>query len=112
MVLAYTTPKGWSTSAMIAYAAVTNILLMTHLFGEQHALRGAGRRDDGRRQERASLNSYRFVAVNLAQFIVGGFTLPLGGEIRRALWPRRNRRKATGWQITMGIWAVLCVVLF
>jgi hypothetical protein len=27
--------------------------------------------------ERAKLNSYRFIAVNIAQFIVGGFTLPL-----------------------------------
>src|SRR5437763_1163892 len=29
MILAYTTPKGWSVGAMIAYAAITNILLMT-----------------------------------------------------------------------------------
>ena len=29
MVLAYTTPKGWSTTAMVAYAAITNILLMS-----------------------------------------------------------------------------------
>src|SRR6516225_4440047 len=27
MVLAYTTPKGWSTAEMVAYAAVTNVLL-------------------------------------------------------------------------------------
>jgi hypothetical protein len=48
-----------------------------HLLHEQHALRGAGRRDDRRRDERAKLNSFRFIAVNAAQFIVGGFTLPL-----------------------------------
>jgi glycoside/pentoside/hexuronide:cation symporter, GPH family len=29
MILAYTTPKGWSMGAMIAYAAITNTLLMT-----------------------------------------------------------------------------------
>ena len=29
MVLAYTTPHGWSVGAMIAYAAITNALLMT-----------------------------------------------------------------------------------
>ena len=50
MILAYTTPKGWSMGAMIAYAAITNILLMSHLFDEQHAVRGAGRRDDRRRR--------------------------------------------------------------
>src|ERR1700744_1522901 len=29
MVLAYTTPHGWSMPTLIAYAAITNILLMT-----------------------------------------------------------------------------------
>jgi len=29
MVLAYTTPKGWSLGALIAYAAITNAMLMT-----------------------------------------------------------------------------------
>ena len=29
MVLAYTTPKGWSMGALIAYAGITNTLLMT-----------------------------------------------------------------------------------
>lgn len=29
MVLAYTTPKGWSYAALLAYAAITNTLLMT-----------------------------------------------------------------------------------
>ena len=29
MVLAYTTPKGWSMGALIAYAAITNTMLMT-----------------------------------------------------------------------------------
>src|SRR5262247_3699167 len=29
LVLAYTTPRGWNLGAMIAYAAITNMLLMT-----------------------------------------------------------------------------------
>ena len=29
MILAYTTPHGWSMAAMIAYAAITNTMLMT-----------------------------------------------------------------------------------
>ena len=48
MILAYTTPQGWSMAAMIAYAAITNTLLDDALLDEQHALRGAGRRDDRR----------------------------------------------------------------
>src|SRR5499427_9336093 len=29
MIMAYTTPRGWSIGAMIAYACITNLLLMT-----------------------------------------------------------------------------------
>jgi Na+/melibiose symporter-like transporter len=57
--------------------------------------------------ERAKLNSYRFVAVNIAQFIVGGFTLPL---MRKFAGPDHNYQY--GWQMTMTIWAALCLVLF
>jgi Na+/melibiose symporter-like transporter len=56
--------------------------------------------------ERAKLNSYRFIAVNAAQFIVGGFTLPLVAKF--ALGHDRQY----GWQMTMTIWAVVCLVLF
>src|SRR5208282_3516275 len=45
--------------------------------------------------------------VNVAQFIVGGFTLPLVAKFAQA---DHNRQR--GWQITMSIWAVLCLVLF
>ena len=56
--------------------------------------------------ERAKLNSFRFISVNAAQFIVGGFTLPLVAKF--ALGHDRQH----GWQMTMTIWAVLCLVLF
>ena len=56
--------------------------------------------------ERAELNSYRFVAVNIAQFIVGGFTLPLVAKFAV------GHDRQYGWQMTMTIWAVLCLVLF
>jgi Na+/melibiose symporter-like transporter len=56
--------------------------------------------------ERARLNSYRFIAVNIAQFIVGGFTLPLVAKFAA------GHDRAHGWQMTMSLWAVLCLVLF
>lgn len=56
--------------------------------------------------ERARLNSYRFIAVNIAQFIVGGFTLPLVAKFSE------GHDRQYGWQMTMTIWAVLCLVLF
>ena len=50
MVLAYTTPKGWSPGAMIAYAAITNILLMTIYSMNNMPYAALGRRHDGRCQ--------------------------------------------------------------
>jgi Na+/melibiose symporter-like transporter len=41
----------------------------------------------------------------IAQLIVGGFTLPLVAKFGQG-------NNAKGWQMTMGLWAVVCVVLF
>lgn len=106
MVLAYTTPKGWDMSALIAYAAVTNVLLMTIYSANNMPYSALGGVMTGDVNERAKLNSYRFVAVNAAQFIVGGFTLPLVAKF--ALGHDRQY----GWQMTMTIWAVVCLILF
>jgi GPH family glycoside/pentoside/hexuronide:cation symporter len=61
------------------------------------------------------LNSFRFIAVNAAQFIVGGFTLPL---VTKFASKHASGAAVTvvdkqyGWQLTMCIWAGLCLVLF
>jgi glycoside/pentoside/hexuronide:cation symporter, GPH family len=106
MVLAYTTPKGWSPGALIAYAAITNILLMTLYSMNNMPYAALGGVMTGDEDQRARLNSFRFIAVNAAQFIVGGFTLPLVAKL--AIGHDRQH----GWQMTMAIWAVLCLVLF
>jgi Na+/melibiose symporter-like transporter len=62
-------------------------------------------------QERAQLNSYRFVAVNLAQLVVAGLTLTLVAKFA-TLYGEGDTARATGWQITMSVWAVICVVFF
>ena len=77
MVMAYTTPKGWSMGAMIAYAAITNGMLMSLYSMNNMPYSALGGVMTGDFNERASFNSFRFIAVNAAQFIVGGFTLPL-----------------------------------
>ena len=74
MVLAYTTPHGWGMGAMIAYAAITNILLMTLYSMNNMPYSALGGVMTGDVNERAKLNSFRFIAVNAAQFIVGGLT--------------------------------------
>ena len=106
MVLAYTTPQGWSYAALIAYAAITNTLLMTLYSMNNMPYSALGGVMTADLDERARLNSYRFVAVNLAQFIVGGFTLPLVAKFAA------GNDRAHGWQMTMTLWAGLCLVLF
>lgn len=106
MVLAYTTPKGWSMGALIAYAAITNTMLMTLYSMNNMPYSALGGVMTGDLNERAQLNSYRFLAVNLAQFVVGGFTLPLVAKFAA------GHDRQYGWRMTMTIWAVLCLVLF
>ena len=106
MVLAYTTPKGWSLPALIAYAAITNTMLMTLYSMNNMPYSALGGVMTGDLNERAKLNSYRFIAVNVAQFIVGGFTLTLVAKFAE------GHDRAYGWQMTMSIWAALCLVLF
>ncbi|MCU0916237.1 MAG: MFS transporter [Planctomycetes bacterium] len=115
MILAYTAPSGGSMTTLIIYAAVTNTLLMSIYSMNNMPYAALGGVMTGDVHERAKLNSYRFVAVNVAQFIVGGFTLPLvakfaaqhaaGGAVQVA-------DTQYGWRITMTIWAVVCLVLF
>ncbi len=115
MVLAYTTPKGWSTSALIAYAIITNTLLMSIYSMNNMPYAALGGVMTGDVNERASLNSFRFIAVNAAQFIVGGFTLPLVAKFamqHAAGGTATITDKQYGWRMTMTIWAVLCLVLF
>jgi Na+/melibiose symporter-like transporter len=106
MVLAYTTPKGWSLPALIAYAVITNTMLMTLYSMNNMPYSALGGVMTADLNERAKLNSFRFVSVNIAQFIVGGFTLTLVAKFAE------GRDRAHGWQMTMGIWAVLCLILF
>jgi Na+/melibiose symporter-like transporter len=106
MVLGYSTPKGWSMGALIAYAGITNTMLMTLYSMNNMPYSALGGVMTADLDERARLNSFRFIAVNIAQFIVGGFTLPLVAKFAV------GHDRAHGWQMTMTIWAVLCLILF
>ena len=106
MVLAYTTPKGWSMGALIVYAAITNTMLMSIYSMNNMPYSALGGVMTGDILERARLNSFRFIAVNAAQFIVGGFTLPLVAKFAV------GHDQQHGWQMTMLLWAGLCLLLF
>ncbi len=104
MVLAYTKPD-FGPAGLIFYAAFTNIALMT-LYSMNNtpysALSGVMTGDGN---ERTSLSSFRFVAAMIAQLIVGGFTLPLVAKFGQG-------DAARGWQMTMALWAAVCVACF
>ena len=115
MVLAYTTPHGWSLGALIAYAVITNTMLMTIYSMNNMPYAALGGVMTGDVNERTKLNSFRFIAVNAAQFIVGGFTLPLVAKLARhhaAGGTVGLADQQYGWQMTMAIWAGVCLVLF
>jgi Na+/melibiose symporter-like transporter len=104
MFLAYTTPD-LGTTAKIIYACVTNILLMTLYSANNTPYSAMTGVMTGDINERTSLSSYRFVAAMIAQLMVGGFTLPLVAKFGHG-------NNAKGWQMTMGLWATVCVILF
>ena len=104
MILAFTVPD-LNPTGLLVYACVTNIMLMT-LYSANNtpysAMTGVMTADVN---ERTSLSSYRFFAAMFAQLIVGGFTLPLVAKFGQG-------DNARGWQLTMGLWAVLSVIFF
>ena len=106
MVLAYTTPIGWSTGAMIAYAGITNTLLMTLYSMNNMPYSALGGVITADLKERTRLNSFRFAAVQVAQLMVGGLTLPMVAKFAV------GHDRQYGWRMAMTVWAVLCLVLF
>jgi Na+/melibiose symporter-like transporter len=111
MYLAYRTPHDWSPSAVLAYAFVTNMLLMTLYSANNMPYAALSGVMTGDSYERTSLNAYRFVAVNLAQLVVTGFTLPLVAKFA-AEYGAGPTARATGWEMTIGLWAIVCVIFF
>ena len=104
MVLAYTVP-GWGHGPTLAYAALTNILLMTLYSANNTPYSAMTAVMTGDVNERTSLSAYRFVAAMIAQLIVGGFTLPLVAKFGHG-------NNAKGWSKTIGLWATICVACF
>jgi glycoside/pentoside/hexuronide:cation symporter, GPH family len=104
MVMAYTTPD-FGTTGKVIYACVTNVLLMTLYSANNTPYSAMTGVMTGDVNERTRLSSFRFVSAMIAQLIVGGFTLPLVAKFGQG-------NTAKGWQMTMALWATICVVLF
>jgi glycoside/pentoside/hexuronide:cation symporter, GPH family len=105
MVLAYTTPHGWSATSMVAYAAITNILLMTLYSANNTPYSAMTAVMTGDVNERTTLSAYRFFAAMIAQTVVGTFTLLLVAKFGQG-------DAAKGWQTTIGLWAIVCFICF
>jgi Na+/melibiose symporter-like transporter len=102
--LAFTTPDYGSTGKLI-YAYITYILLMTVYSVNNLPYSALNGVMTGDVNDRTSLSSYRFFFAMAAAFIVQGLTLPLVNKFGQG-------DAAKGWSMTIGIFAILCVVFF
>lgn len=102
--LTFVTPA-FGAQGKLVYAYVTYIVLMMVYSANNlpySALSGVMTGDVG---ERTSLSSYRFVFAMLAQLIIQGLALPM-------VYYFGQGNSAWGYQITMGIFSALAVILF
>jgi len=106
MILAYTTPSGLSSEEMFFYAVLTNALLMSVYSMNNVPYTALGSVLTADTEERTKLNALRFIAVNLAQLVVGGLTLPLVAKFST------GHSRQYGWRSTMSLWALVCLILF
>jgi Na+/melibiose symporter-like transporter len=102
--LAFTTPD-FSANGKLIYAYVTYILLMTVYSVNNLPYSALNGVITGDVNERTSLSSYRFFFAMAAAFVVQGLTLPMVNKLGQG-------DAARGWQLTIGIFALLSIVFF
>ena len=102
--MTFTSP-GWSPGGQVVYAYIMYFLLMA-IYTVNNvpycALNGVLTGDV---DERTSLSTYRFGTAMIITFMVQALTLPLVDKFGQG-------NDAKGWSATMGIFALLSVVLF
>jgi len=103
-ILTFTTPD-FGEAGKIIYAGLTYVLLMTaySFINLPYSALGAVMTDDT--YERAGLNTYRFIAGFLGQFLVTGLALTLANYFG-------GGNKAQGFQYTVLLFAALSLVFF
>jgi Na+/melibiose symporter-like transporter len=102
--LAFRTPDFGSTGKLI-YAYITYLLLLTVYSANNNPYAALSGVITGKMKERTSLSSFRFVVVTLATIAIMGFTLPMVNHFGQG-------SSARGYQITMGIFALLAILFF
>ena len=106
-LLAFYNP-GIEEKGMVAvYATISYVLLMTVYSFNNIPYLSLGAVMTSDIKERTNLMIIRFVAVLIAQFFVQGMTLPLVNR-----FGRDGQDLQHGWLCTVGLYAVLAVILF
>ena len=103
-VLTFTTPN-LSPGGKILYAYITYVLLRLIYVVNNVPYAALTCVITGDPDERTSLASYRQIFANIAAFVVQALAIPMCDYFGRG-----NRAK--GYQMTMGLFSVLCVVFF
>ena len=109
-VLAFTTPE-FGLNGKFAYALITCLLLRTAyaFVNLPYSSLSAVMTDDS--NERAGLNTYRFIAAYIGQFIVTGAALYLVKWLG-AIGNEGIVNQAQGYQYTVGLFGVLSIAFF
>ena len=109
-VMAFTTPE-FGLNGKFAYALITCLLLRTAyaFVNLPYSSLSAVMTDDS--NERAGLNTYRFIAAYIGQFIVTGAALYLVKWLG-AIGNDGVVNQAQGYQFTVGLFGILSIVFF
>lgn len=102
-LLAFTRPDIANKELVALYATVSYVLLLTMYSFNNTPYASLGGVMTGDSRQRTSINSIRFVASTIAQFVVQGLTLPLVGKFGAG-------NPARGWQLTVALFAAAAVV--
>ncbi len=102
--LTFTSP-GWSPTGQMVYAYIMYFLLMAVYTVNNVPYCALNGVMTGDVDERTSLSTFRFVCVTIITFIVQGMTLPFVDKFGQG-------NDAKGWSITMGVFALVTIVLF
>jgi glycoside/pentoside/hexuronide:cation symporter, GPH family len=103
-VLAFTTPN-FGPTGKVVYAGITYILLMTVFTAINLPYSSLGAVMTSDSNERAGLNSYRFIFAFIGQFIVSGTALYLANFFGKG-------DNAKGYQYTLILFSIISFILF
>lgn len=102
--LTFTTPN-FSDGGKLIYAYVTYTLLMMVYSANNLPYSALSGVLTGDLEERTSVSTYRFIFAMIAAFVIQGLAVPMTKYFGAS-------DPARGFQITMGIFSVLCILLF